>query len=304
VSRAERDREPFSAQAVQRQVLAEALQHPTTLYPFAAGALAATYAVFFGPALGGGPAALLVGMGCGLGAAASFTWRYFVQGERVAREKAQQAIAEAESRRRETLSRELSGLRAELQLGFEDVRSSAGLKNLIQLERNYQELSEALREQTELDVLATIRLEESAAETYRQGMQALGAALDLIRAVQVTDPEGLRAEIQELEEEIAELQRDSAHPERVRIKQEMLASHQKRVALVADHAVRVERLMQQADESEAALERARVTLAGMDSSLTRDDAREVSAALDRTVESIVQVRQAVEQHVGDQRLRS
>src|SRR6266545_3292646 len=146
--------EQLSGRAIQRAVLGQALQHPTTLFPFAAGAVAATFGLCVAPFVGGAPIALLVAGCAGAISAGSFAWRYLVQGETSARTMAQRAIQSEEQRRRDEERHELEGRRSELQRDADQVQWTEGREALDQLADAYDLVQSALDSQHELDPLA------------------------------------------------------------------------------------------------------------------------------------------------------
>lgn len=285
--------EAFSGRAIQRQVLSEALQHPLTLYPFAASAITGAFAVFVAPFFGASLPALLVASGSGLAALTSFSWRYFVQGERAAREKARAVIAAAERQRREVVEGDLEERRAHLRAEFANAAFAEGRKALDELSMEYRELVRPFPQRASLDPISVGRLEASAAATFREGLDALTEALRLQEAIVASTPGALRSEIQELEIEIAGLQGNPTETERLVLKEEMLRSHRERLELLTQRSLNVERLLRQADLAEAALQRARLALPGLDVTTPEHRVQEVVADLDRTVEQAARVQRAV-----------
>jgi hypothetical protein len=296
---AKRSPEALSGRAIQRAVLAEALQHPATLYSFAAAAIAGTYGVFFAPFLGGAPIALAAAAGSALVSAGAFTYHYFVRGESAARSKAQRLIASEEARRRAQEQEEFGDSRDALQRGFAQVDSSEGLKALQQLDTAYDLLQAALTRHTGLDPLARARIVHSSAEAYRQGLAALSSALELLQAIQGTDRPSLEAELQELEGDIQLLKGNPAQSGRVRLKQEALASCTERLELLTRQSLDAEQLLNEADLAEAALERARFALGTLDSRISGERVHEVTTDLDRVVDQTLHAQRAVARASSD-----
>ena len=112
-----------------------------------------------------------------------------------------------------------------------------------------------------------------------------------MHAVEATDRPGLQAEAAELEAELARTSRSGAEPERIRVKQAILESHQRRLHLLAQQEVQIETLLQEAALAEGALEHARVALPTLSLDVLERGAAEVGERLERTVDRAQRVQQ-------------
>ena len=271
---------PLSGAAVQREILAAALQHPVTLYPFAVAALAASYGVFVAPFLGAQPWALLIAVVSGLGSIASFTWRYFVQGESAARARAQQLLAQEEGRRRDTQEGELEALREELAGVFHQLRSAEGQEALARLSDEFQEVREALERTDRADPVAEARAAASARQTYQAGLTALADAKELLEAVQGLSRDQMEAEITQGRAELHRLAESGAEPERIRLEKRTLEASQRTLELLEQQSHTAERLIHEADLAAMELRRLRVSVPALEGLGPVEAIQDMSAALE------------------------
>lgn len=289
MSRAARDSgpAPLSSRAVQLQVLSDALQHPTTLYPFGAAALGAIYAAFVAPFLGGGAYAVVGSAVAGLTAAASFYWHYFARGEQYARMKVRALLAEQEARGRD----ELDELRRGLAEGFESLDSTEGGRALMELAREYSALRQALEQHGAGGLASAERIAASADATYREGLQVLADLLGVLRAADQGDVKVLEAELAELREEVEALQRQGASVQRIRIKEQTIASHQERLDFLGKQRMRAEELLHLSDSCEAALHKVRLQIPALTANWTEREATQAADSLLRIVDSARRVQE-------------
>jgi len=278
---------PFSSRRVQLEVLSDALQHPATLYPAGAAALAAIYGLLFGPFLGGSPAALTVAAASGVLAGGSFCWQYLINGERHARRKVQEFLAREAELGRQALEEE----RSRLQEGFSSLKSVEGRKALGELVREYTSLREALERYGEGDGIAAAGIAASALTTYREGLGVLASALDLMSATATVAAASLTEEVADLQRQIKTMRAGGAPMERIQLKEETLASHRGRLQAMEEQRLRVEELLRQADACEAALQQVRVQLPAMRADWSEEQADAASQSLLRTIESVRRVQE-------------
>jgi hypothetical protein len=271
----------LSGAAVQREILTEALQHPTTLYPFALAALAATYGIFVAPFLGGHPWALLIALGSGLGSVASFAWRYLIQGESAARARARQLVAMGEEQRRESQEGDLEAVRQQLQDAFREPGSAEGQETLLQLANEFNEVRESLGKVDAPDAITAVRLLASARETYRGGLSALADARALMDALRGLDRAELKAEIDRARAELVSLAKAGAEPERIRLERRTLEKQQRTLELLEQQGLAAERLLHQADLAVAALRRLRVALPALEGVGSAEALQDIYAELDQ-----------------------
>ena len=171
-----------------------------------------------------------------------------------------------DTRDRERAKRELveaAELRRALEAGFSAIGSVEGLKALTALVWEYQELQPALGRRMDTDTLSVNLVPSLAGETYRQGLSVLSDALDLMRIVGTPDRERLEREIGGLEEDVEALKGDQDQAERLRIREDTLASHRQRLDMLGQLQVDIDQLLHQAGRCEASLHRARIELAAI-----------------------------------------
>src|SRR5262245_31769902 len=134
----------------------------------------------------------------------------------------------------------------EIEAGFEDLKHEEGLKAARDLAYEYAQLQPVLERRRATDSLSIGQLPALANETYRQGLSVLQDALDLNRAVTVTDRKRQEDEIDDLETRVAAAKRADAEPERLRILQERLASSRDDLEFMKKQQLRVDELLYQA----------------------------------------------------------
>lgn len=226
-----------------------------------------------------------------IAAAGSFFWRYSI---RYNEEYAKRVAEVMERHNRETTAREqgeLERLRDDLQTGFSSVNSVAGLKALQELVYEYEQLQPVIRRRAETDPLSVARVPGLAEETYRQGLGVLGGSLELMRAIHSPYTRKLEAELADLEKEVESLRGDETQAERLRVREETVASHKERLALIKDQQLRVDDLLRQSDGCEASLQKTRIELAAL-----RADSSDV-AAVTATLESAINHAKEVQQEL-------
>lgn len=254
---------PLSGRAIQREILAEALQHPTTLYSFAVGAVAASYAAFVGPFLGGQIWAAVFAAAFGALAAGSFGWRYFVRGESEARARAQRLIAAEEHRHRESAQHELEAQRSDLEPRAAELGWEPGARVLADLAGEYGQLLAAAENYATDDPLVGARVRPSAAQDYRDGLRALEDALDILQTIETTDRRDIETEVRQLEGELADLERTGLDPSRASLLKQTIEAERTTLGLLTRQSERVKDLLHEAELAEAALRRARIGLPSM-----------------------------------------
>lgn len=293
----------MSSRGIQREVLSDALQHPATLYPFGAAVLGAIYAGFFGPFLGGSGFGLVVAVGAGLGSAASFYLHYFVRGQEYAQTKVRALIARREATEHEELGHLEKSLADEVRL----LNSPEARKALAGLTDEYARLQEELARESEAGLASSERIAVSARATYRQGLHVLADLLSLLRAAGPDEAKALEQEAAQLQQEVTALRGRGGSADRVRIKEETIASHHTRLEELAGRQLQVEELLQQVDACEAALQHARLQVPALKAEWTEEEAARAADSLLRTVESVRRVQERLsggaEQEEGDRYLK-
>lgn len=253
----------FSGRAIQREILTEALQHPTTLYAFAAGAVAASYTAFVGPFLGGQGWGVIIAVAfCAL-AAGSFGWRYFVRGADEARTRARRLIAAEEQRQKQSAEREFEARKRVLDARLATLRWEEGIRVLADLAGEYDQLLSAAENYSTDDPLVIARVRAPATQDYRDGFHALEEAVDILQTIEETDHQRIEGEVLELESELTALERTGADPARATLLRQTIAAERTTLELLTQQSGRVKDLVHEAQLAEAALRRARVGLPSM-----------------------------------------
>ena len=210
--------ESLSEEAIRKGLRSDAMQHPTTILPFALCILSFIYFVLYSPVLGGDLGAIILLICSGIVAAGSFFWRYSIRYHQEYARRIQELMALQDRERTEIEQAELKELREALQSGFSSANSTEGLKALKELVHEYEQLQPVLDRTKETGSLSLAHIGTLAEQTYRQGLSALADALELMRAIHSSNKESLEAEIVGLEREIESLRGDETQAARVKIR--------------------------------------------------------------------------------------
>ena len=279
----------MSEAAIRRQLLSDAVQHPSTLLPLAIAAGSAIYLLLLSPLFGGGrwAAAALAGF-CAV-ALASLAWRYLF---RYGREYDDRLHALAELRSRETArleQRAFTQLLETLHAGFEAIGSSAGTAALSGLFNEYQALQAAVDRTHEADPLYNSPLASLARESYRRGLSVLADALELMQATAGPGRENLEREIAALERDAEATAGDEVPAARRRLTEERLASHKERLELLDKLRLSADGLCFQAGRCEASLHRTRIEIAALRAGHSERGVDSVVEALYQTIDQVKEV---------------
>ncbi len=280
-----------STGSLRRTLLLDALQHPATLLPFAVCVMAALYWLLVSPIAGGGRVAVVLLGVAGLVALAGFVWRYVIRYEAEYARRAQELLEILELEEARLRAQDVGRLRAEVHFGFSDIGSDEGMNALIDLSAEYEQLQPEVAERRDSDPTSISAVPSLAAEAYRQGLNVLSAALRLMKAAQSPGKERLEREIAALQGEIEVLRGDGPQAERLRLKEDTLASRRDRLKLQDELQLRVERLLYQAGQCEAALHRTWVEMAAIRSGGTGAGVDAVTEALRRTIRQVKEVQE-------------
>ena len=175
--------EDFTPRAVQRAVLQDTLQHPTTILPAALATVAALWSV----AIDLSPASLAAMLGFGFVSCVAWVINYVGRGDTLVEQHMQKLRAlRAEYERREV---------EELALACRGAGFLAGAKEAQELTQAYHQLHHFLLEQQAGRGNASgERFRVLAEETYRHGVAILHRALNLFQALQRVDVDTLERE--------------------------------------------------------------------------------------------------------------
>ena len=280
-----------SEQAIKRQLLSDAVQHPATLLPLAVVFACVVYLLLLSPVFSRGLWATAVLAACGVATTASFAWRYFFcyAEEYALRERRLMDRQGLELARFER--RELNEKRAFLESGFLRIGSGEGLKALTELVAEYEKLRPALVHHHESDPLAMSRVPVLAEETYRRGLSVLSDALELMITCHDPGRERLKNEVAELEREIEVTKDDEMQAGRLEIKEYTLASRKQSLEMLDQLQLRADQLLFQAYRCEATLHRTRIELAGIRTASSETSVDSVIEALQGTTNQVKEVQE-------------
>ena len=175
--------------------------------------------------------------------------------------------------------------REQLQRGFMALKCAEGIKALDDLVDEYSQLQPTLERRKETDPTAVAHIPALADETYGQGLSVLEDVLDLTRAIGADDRERLQQSIGALEKEIKLLGSDPSQAERVRVREERLASQKERLEILKREQLLVDELISQSDRCGASLQRVRLELAAMRADDSGDSVRAVTETLRKTIDN-------------------
>jgi len=178
-----------------------------------------------------------------------------------------------------------------LQGGFSDLGFTEGLKALEDLSYEYEQLRRVLGRRKGTDPLSVAHISALAEETYRQGLSVFEDALDLVQVIYSSDRERLEEEVAQLEKGIESLKEDATQAARVRIREETLASHRERLAMIQQQGSRVDELLHQSNRCEASLHRARMELAAFKTTGSETSISAVTETLRRTIAQAKEVQE-------------
>ncbi len=278
----------FSEAAIRRKTISDVVQHPATLLPLAVCVTSAGYFLLLAPIYGGVLGTIIIIAISGIAALASFSSLYPKQYQKNAREM----IDLMEAEREELEQAELNQVRETLQTGFMSIASAArGTNALDELSGEYEELRTALAQQRFTDPLSVSVIPALAEETYRRGLSVLSDALDLMNVLHTPSREKLEREIMVAEEEVEALQNDQSQAERLKLKQEVLASLKERLGAHSQLQLWVEQLLFQAQRCEASLHAARVELATVRAGSSKTSVDSVVATLQERINQVKEVQE-------------
>ena len=193
------------------------------------------------------------------------------------------ASRQRQQRSREKTRQNPEEMRKALKKGFSRVNSDAGLTVLQELVREYEQLLPVLDRRKETDPLSVAHIPSLVEGTYRQGRSVLEDALELTQAIYLPDAERLEAEVARLELEIETLSGDETQGARVKMREEMLASHRELLDMIEKEQLRVDELLHQSHRCEASLRRTRIELAALRADSSGTSVNAVTETLKKTI---------------------
>ena len=234
----------FLPQAVNRAVLSNTVQHPTTVFPLAGAVLAGLWSAVFGLT----PVSLFTMLAGGFVGLGSWVVNFFMRGERLTEKHVQRLRAlRAQHEIHEVQDIEDSCRHA----GFDE-----GAKEAAELTAAYQNLRRFLSEQMggrrSLSAQHFLTLAE---DTYQEGMTILRRALNIHQALRDIDVKTLEAELAAWKRERRVLGRDAIEAER-KVLDQGIEAHTRRISLYREREKQLEQLVAESNGLETALETA------------------------------------------------
>jgi hypothetical protein len=247
--------EDFTPEAIQRAVLAETLQHPATILPWAGSVVAGVWTLLMG-ATPESVIALMTGLFAGT---AAWVVNFYIRGD----ERARSHVEKLRALRRDHDVESLE----ELVENCVSANFKQGAKEAAELKQAYLKFGEFLSGRPRRsDDLQSQRLSVLAEDTYREGRAILAKALQVFKALQSVNVEALKAERNELQRKLKNCKKTQ-----VKSFEQQLEVQQKRIELYEKQEGLLEQLITESNELEAALETAyleAVDLVAHDAELT------------------------------------
>ena len=280
-----------SEAAVRKQLRLDALQHPTTLVPLAVALTSACYLVLLAPSTVdrlATMAALMLAVAAALG---SFLWFYAFRHQERYATRMRWLTGMLEEARASAELAELEILRKRLDGGFLSLESARGARTFRGLEEEFSKLRPVLEVRREAAPLSIMQVPALAAETYHRGLSVLADALELIAAIHGPNKERLEAGIAELQREIESSNGDESQREMNWIREDTLASHRQRLAILDQLGLRADQLLHLAGRCEASLHRTRIEVAAIKAGGSENSVDSVVVALQETVRRAKEVQE-------------
>lgn len=268
--------EDFTGRAVNKHVLSEAIQHPTTIYPAALSLLGVAYMglVSFDVT------SLAVTAGIGAVSIISWIYHYFVRGEAVG----QKYIQDLNERRAQLKIQQSDNVAEQC----DAVNFREGAKQAGELKEAYVRLREFLKNKLEKQrVMTSQRFLTLAEDTYRQGLLLIDRALANHNILQKLDYYKLTREKQVFENEIKILQREN-NPAKQPVIDALLtktSSHDQRIALYMERKESLERLLAECEQLEAVLDTTYIKVVDLIDNEDGIGRSDVAGELERAVET-------------------
>jgi flagellar motility protein MotE (MotC chaperone) len=275
--------------AVKRKSFSDTMQRPEVLLPCAMCALSVGYLILLSPMFGWFLPALGVMIASGGLTVALLSWRYPREHERNSQE-----LADRMEEHRLLLEKaQLAQLHETLRVGFAAISSYDGVRALQALSNEYHDLMNSLDQKRSTDPLAVSVLPGLAEEIYRRGMSVLSDALELMNVLRTPSKEKLQREVEVIDDDIRRLKPDRSQDERLRLKEELLASFRERISALDRLEIFIEQLLHQARRCEASLQSARVELATVRAGGAKTSIDSVIDALKQRIDQVREVQEEV-----------
>ena len=279
----------LTEETIRRKAFSDTIQHPATMLPAAVCLISGGYFFILSPIFGGAGVAIAFASISGVAAVASYSGRYPKFYQRNTRE-----LTERFNIAREQMEQEqLNALRKTINAGFMSISSSEGSTVLDQLSNEYDQLKASLGQQRLTDPLSVSVISALAEETYRRGLGVLCDTLDLMNVARTPGKEKLENEIAQVEGDIELLKNDRSQLDRLKLKEEVLASLKERLISVNGLILWVELLLYQAQRCEATLQASRIELATVRAGSTRSSVDSVIKVLEERIKQAKEVQDEV-----------
>lgn len=272
----------LSEQSIKRQLLKDAIQHPSVLVPFTIYGIAMVYLLLLSPILRGRSLALGISIAAGIAVIFALLWRYSDLYRREYGSKVKEMMEHRDRARKRAAEAQVRVWSENLRSGFINIKCGDGLKILTQLTAEFEFLQDILMAGSQTDPISITLLHELAANTYRQGLGVLSDALDLNTAARSSTAR-LKKDIAELQKEIQAVKDNGNQSQHLKIKEEMLASHVQRLKLLDQIDVRAEQLLYQAGRCEDTIHRTRLELVTMRTGDSETNVNSVIESLQMTI---------------------
>lgn len=270
--------EDFSKRAVNRAVLSEAVQHPTTLLSAATAILSGLYMGLVSPS----ETAFAVAAGSAVFSLLSWVYHYFVRGDKLAKKYVQ----ELKEKRKNYQVKRVENIEQECRRA----RFPQGARAARELKAAYTRLVDYLKEKGQNKAMTAHRFLVLAEECYDRGTIFLDKALSLYRALSQIDKRKLKKELKDWEKEISQLEKNKNEGDEhkrlvLQALQEKIRSHKKRLELVEKRSKTIKQMMAQCEILEATLDSAYLEVVDIMETGTYVNQDNVATNLERAVEA-------------------
>ena len=272
-----------SLESLQVGRLSDALQFPSTVVPLFVAALALMFLILPLPGFSA-IASIIVIVGAGSIAAASFVWRYFVRYGQDYAIRMQELFERQEHARRAQERRALRELRDTLRTGFTSIKSSEGVRSLNRLVNEYEQLQAVVRGWPEPNLVPIGQIPILIGQTSREGLDMLYGVLYRLQIVDTSDKKGLEAEVETLERDILLLKEDETQAELLKIREAMLSARNEHLRLLSSQELRAAEFLLRSSLIESSLNRTRIELASLRIDGSKGSVSAVVEALQRTID--------------------
>jgi hypothetical protein len=273
----------LSETSIRRQLRSEAFQHPATLVPLGLAGLAAIFLLGISPLEIPAFWAIILLITSLIATAGSFFRIYSIRHGVEYTKIVQGILALHEQESREAGQAELKQMMDTLQAEFSVINSEVGLTALTDLHYEYEQLQLVLSQRNERASMSISHIPDLVEETYREGLNVLANGLQLLRAIHPLNKGRLEEEVVEIEKELENLRKNEGQKSRIKLREEMVASHRERLEMINQQHYRAEELLYQCDRCEASLSRTRFELASLQAGSSETSVSVVTESLRRTI---------------------